>query len=75
LPQFSEQSVSNAAVDDSSTLFDFFSIFFPEFMIKRCIVMPADTVSLFCHNRFIDVYCHMFITALEFMLHRSWEDF
>ena len=34
LPQFSEQS--SAAVDDSSTLFDiFFSLFFPEFMIKH----------------------------------------
>jgi len=36
--------------------------------------MPAGTVSLFCRNNFIDVYCHMFIAAQEFMLHRSWED-
>jgi len=37
LPQFSEQSGSSAAVDESSTLYDifFFSIFFPEFMIKH----------------------------------------
>jgi hypothetical protein len=33
LPQFSEQSGSTAAVDDSSTPFDL--IFFPEFMIKH----------------------------------------
>ena len=24
------------------------------------------TVLLFCHNHFIDVYCHMLIAALEF---------
>ena len=35
LPQFSEESVSNAAVDGSSTPFDFFPILFPEFMIKH----------------------------------------
>jgi hypothetical protein len=34
LPRFSEQSGSNAAVVDSSTPF-FFSIFFPEFMMKQ----------------------------------------
>ena len=34
----------------------------------RCgIVMPAGTVSLFCRNRFIDVYCHMFIAAAQDM--------
>jgi len=33
--QFSEQSGPTAAVDDSSTPFDFFSIFFPESMIKH----------------------------------------
>jgi len=37
--------------------------------------MPAGIVSLFCHNHFIDVYCRKFIAALEFMLHRSREDF
>jgi hypothetical protein len=36
LPQFSEHSGSIAAVDDNSTRFDFFSIFFREFIIK-CI--------------------------------------
>jgi hypothetical protein len=35
LPQFSEQSGSTTAVDDSSTTFDFFSIFFPECTIKH----------------------------------------
>jgi len=37
VPQFSEQSGSSAAVDDSSTPFDFFfvAIFFQEFMIKH----------------------------------------
>jgi hypothetical protein len=35
LPQFSKQSGSTAAVDDSSTPFDFFSIFFPESMVKH----------------------------------------
>jgi hypothetical protein len=29
-----------------------------------CIVMPACTVFMFYRNRFIDVYCHMFITIL-----------
>jgi len=28
---------------------------------------------LFCHNHFIDVYCHMLISALEFILSRSRE--
>jgi len=28
---------------------------------------------LFCCNHFIDVYCHMLIAALEFMLRRSRE--
>jgi len=37
--------------------------------------MPAGTVSPFRRNHFIDVYCHMFIAALQFMLHRSCEDF
>jgi len=37
--------------------------------------MPEGTVLLFCRNHFIDVYCHMFIAALEFMLHRYWEDY
>jgi len=35
LPQFSEQSGSTAAVDDSSMQFGFFNIFFPDFMIKH----------------------------------------
>jgi hypothetical protein len=30
-------------------------------------------VLLFCCNHFIDVYCHMLIAALEFMLCRSRE--
>ena len=30
-------------------------------------------VLLSCHNHFIDVYCHMLIAALEFMLRRSRE--
>ena len=30
-------------------------------------------VLLFCHNHFIDVYCHMLIAALEFTLRRSRE--
>jgi len=37
--------------------------------------MPAGTVSQFCGSYFIDVYCRMFIAALQFMLHRSWDDF
>jgi len=37
--------------------------------------MPAGIVLLFCRNYFIGVYCHMLIAALQFMLHRSWEDF
>ena len=28
---------------------------------------------VFCHNHFIDVFCHMLIAALEFMLCRSRE--
>jgi len=36
-----------------------------------CVVMPAGTVSLFCRSHFIDVYCHMFIAALQFLSHRS----
>jgi len=35
--------------------------------------MPAHSVLLFCRNHFIDVYRHMFIAALEFMLRRSRE--
>ena len=35
LSQFSEQSGSSAAEDDSSKPFDFFSIFFPELMMKH----------------------------------------
>ena len=38
-----------------------------------CIVTPTCTVLLFCHKHFIDVYCHMFIAALEFTLRRSRE--
>jgi hypothetical protein len=30
--------------------------------------LPTGTVLLLGLNRFIDVYCHMFIAALEFML-------
>ena len=30
-------------------------------------------VLLFCRNHFNDVYCHMLIAALEFMLRRSRE--
>jgi hypothetical protein len=30
-------------------------------------------VLLFCHNHFINVYCHMLIAALDFMLRRSRE--
>ena len=37
--------------------------------------MPAGTALLFGRDHFIDVYCHMFIAALQFMLHKSWEDF
>jgi len=40
-------------------------------LLNCCILRPAGTVLLFCRNRFIDVYCHMFIAAREFMLHRS----
>ena len=29
--------------------------------------MPACTVLLFCRNHFIDMHCHMFIAALEFV--------
>jgi len=34
--------------------------------------MPAGTVSLFCRNHLIDVYCHMLL-QLYSLLHRSWE--
>ena len=37
------------------------------------IVTPTCIILPFCHNNFIDVYCHMFIAALEFMLRRSRE--
>jgi hypothetical protein len=33
------------------------------------IVVPAGTASVFCCNPFIDVYLHMLIAALEFVLH------
>jgi hypothetical protein len=35
--------------------------------------LPACTVLLLCFNHFIDVYCRMFIAAVEFMLRRSRE--
>ena len=35
-----------------------------------CIVTPSCIVLLFCRNHFIDVYRHMLIAALEFMLRR-----
>jgi len=39
-----------------------------------CIDMSACSVLLFCHNHFINVYRrHMFIAAVEFMLHRTKE--
>ena len=38
-----------------------------------CTVMPACTVSLFVVKHFIDEFIHMFIAALNFVLHRSRE--
>jgi len=35
-----------------------------------CIVMPAGTVSLFCRNHSIDVYCHMLL-QLHSLCHTS----
>ena len=35
-----------------------------------CVVTPSCIVLPFCRNHFIDVYCHMVIAALEFMLRR-----
>jgi hypothetical protein len=39
------------------------------FGAQCCIVVPAGTALLFCCNPFIDVYRHMLIAALVFMLH------
>jgi len=38
-----------------------------------CIITPTCIVLLFCRNCFIDLYCPMFIRAVEFMLRSSRE--
>jgi hypothetical protein len=44
------------------------------FVIKPMLRSYASMIVLFfCRNNFIDVYRHMFIVALDFMLRRSME--
>jgi hypothetical protein len=46
---------------------------FSTVQVMLLLSLPACTVLLLCYNHFIDLYCRMFIAALEFMLRRSRE--